>query len=149
VFDPGQGMPLFSGEELLECVHKSRYVILNDYEAELLQARTGESLATLARHVEALIVTRGAEGSVIHADGRQIDIPAAQPAAILDPTGCGDAYRSGILYGITHGLGWETSGRLGSLMGAIKIAQRGGQNHRPARDEIARAFHAQFGYDFE
>jgi adenosine kinase len=149
VFDPGQGMPLFTGEELLECVHKSSYVILNDYEAELLQARTGESLATLARHVQALIVTRGAEGSQIHTAGNLIDIPAAQPAAILDPTGCGDAYRSGILYGITRGLDWETSGRLGSLMGAIKIAQRGGQNHRPAREEIASAFHAQFGYHFE
>ena len=149
VFDPGQGMPLFSGEELLECVHKSRYVILNDYEAELLQTRTGENLATLARHVEALIVTRGAEGSVIHTAGQQIDIPAVLPGAILDPTGCGDAYRSGILYGITRGFDWETSGRLGSLMGAIKIAQRGGQNHRPTRDEIATAFHAQFGYHFE
>ena len=149
VFDPGQGMPLFSGEELLECVHKSRYVILNDYEAELLQARTGENLEMLARHVEALIVTRGAEGSVIHTAGRTIDIPAAKPAAILDPTGCGDAYRSGILYGIVRGLDWETSGRLGSLMGAIKIAQRGGQNHRPGRDDIAQAFEAQFGYRFE
>lgn len=149
VFDPGQGMPLFSGEELLECVHKSRYVILNDYEAELLQTRTGENLATLARHIEALIVTRGAEGSTIHTAGREIAIPAAKPAAILDPTGCGDAYRSGILYGIVRGLDWETSGRLGSLMGAIKIAQRGGQNHRPSRDDIAQAFEAQFGYRFE
>lgn len=149
VFDPGQGMPLFSGEELLECVHKSRYVILNDYEAELLQTRTGETLATLARHVEALIVTRGAEGSVIHTAGQQIDIPAVRPEAILDPTGCGDAYRSGILYGIVHGFDWETSGRLGSLMGAIKIAQRGGQNHRPSRDEIYRAFQAEFGYDLK
>ncbi len=149
VFDPGQGMPLFSGEELLECVHKSRYVILNDYEAELLQARTGESLATLARHVEALIVTRGAEGSEIHGAGGRIAIPPAKPEGIVDPTGCGDAYRSGILYGITHGLDWETSGRLGSLMGAIKIAQRGGQNHRPTRGDIAAAFHAQFGYHFE
>jgi adenosine kinase len=142
-------MPLFTGEELLECVHKSRYVILNDYEAELLQSRTCETLATLARHVEALVVTRGAEGSEIHTAGGRIDIPPAKPAAILDPTGCGDAYRSGILYGITRGLDWETSGRLGSLMGAIKIAQRGGQNHRPTRDEIAAAFHAQFGYHFE
>ncbi|MEW6415702.1 MAG: carbohydrate kinase family protein [Pseudomonadota bacterium] len=149
VFDPGQGMPLFTGEELLECVHKSRYVILNDYEAELLQARTGENLATLARHVEALIVTRGAEGSTIHTAGREIAIPAAKPAAILDPTGCGDAYRSGILYGIVHGFDWETSGRLGSLMGAIKIAQRGGQNHRPSREDIAQAFHEQFGYRFQ
>ncbi|MBI1285539.1 MAG: carbohydrate kinase family protein [Thiobacillus sp.] len=149
VFDPGQGMPLFSGEELLECVHKSSYVILNDYEAELLQTRTGENLVTLSRRVEALIVTRGAEGSVIHTAGKEIRIPVARPAAILDPTGCGDAYRSGILYGITHGLDWETAGRLGSLMGAIKIAQRGGQNHRPGRDEIANEFQAQFGYRFE
>jgi len=149
VFDPGQGMPLFSGEELLECVHKSRYVILNDYEAELLQTRTGETLTTLARHVEALIVTRGAEGSVIHTGGSQIDIPAVRPEAILDPTGCGDAYRSGILYGIARGFDWETSGRLGSLMGAIKIAQRGGQNHRPRRDDIASEFQARFGYRFE
>jgi adenosine kinase len=149
VFDPGQGMPLFNGEELLECVHKSSYVILNDYEAELLQTRTEENLDTLARHVEALIVTRGAEGSVIYTAAGRIDIPAARPQAILDPTGCGDAYRSGILYGITHGLDWETSGRLGSLMGAIKIAQRGGQNHRLGRDQIASEFHAQFGYHYE
>jgi adenosine kinase len=145
VFDPGQGMPLFSGEELLECVHKSRYVILNDYEAELLQARTGENLATLARHVEALIVTRGAEGSVIFTAGSQIDIPAVRPDAVLDPTGCGDAYRSGILYGITRGLDWETSGQLASVMGAIKIEHRGGQNHKPTRDAIAARLKAAFG----
>ena len=145
VFDPGQGMPLFSGEELLECVHKSRYVILNDYEAELLQSRTGENLATLARHVEALIVTRGGEGSVIHTAGAQIDIPAVRPAAILDPTGCGDAYRSGILYGITHGLDWETAGQLASVMGAIKIEHRGGQNHAPSQQEIAGRLKIAFG----
>ncbi|WP_324780013.1 carbohydrate kinase family protein [Thiobacillus sedimenti] len=145
VFDPGQGMPLFSGEELLECVHKSRYVILNDYEAELLQSRTGESLAALARHVEALIVTRGAEGSVIHAGGRQIDIPAVRPDAILDPTGCGDAYRSGILYGIARGLDWETAGQLASVMGSIKIEHRGGQNHRPSREDIASRLKTAFG----
>ena len=145
VFDPGQGMPLFSGDELLECVHKSSYVILNDYEAELLQSRTGENLATLARHVEALIVTRGGEGSVIHTAAGQIDIPAVRPAAILDPTGCGDAYRSGILYGIVHGLDWETSGQLASVMGAIKIEHRGGQNHAPSRQEIAGRLKIAFG----
>ena len=148
VFDPGQGMPLFSGEELLECVHKSRYVILNDYEAELLQTRTGENLATLARHVEALIVTRGAEGSVIHTAGREIVIAAAPPAAILDPTGCGDAYRSGILYGIVHGLDWETAGQLASVMGAIKIEHRGGQNHAPTREDIAGRMKDAFGKTF-
>jgi len=148
VFDPGQGMPLFSGEELLECVHKSRYVILNDYEAELLQSRTGENLATLARHVEALIVTRGAEGSVIHTASREIAIAAARPAAILDPTGCGDAYRSGILYGITRGLDWETAGQLASVMGAIKIEHRGGQNHAPTREDIADRMKDAFGKTF-
>ncbi|AAZ96124.1 carbohydrate kinase, PfkB family [Thiobacillus denitrificans ATCC 25259] len=145
VFDPGQGMPLFSGEELLECVHKSRYVILNDYEAELLQSRTGENLDTLARHVEALIVTRGAEGSVIHTAGRAIEIPAVRPEAVLDPTGCGDAYRSGILYGITAGLDWETAGQLASVMGAIKIEHRGGQNHAPSRDAIVARLETAFG----
>lgn len=145
VFDPGQGMPLFSGEELLECVHKSRYVILNDYEAELLQSRTGENLATLARHVEALIVTRGAEGSVIHTAGRTIEIPAVRPDVVLDPTGCGDAYRSGILYGITAGLDWETSGQLASVMGAIKIEHRSGQNHAPSRSDIMARLEAAFG----
>ena len=149
MFDPGQGMPLFNGDELLECVHKSHYVILNDYEAELLQTRTGENLATLAHHVKALIVTRGAEGSTIYATGKTLDIPVARPAQILDPTGCGDAYRSGVLYGITRGLDWETTGRLAGLMGAIKIAHRGGQNHRPGRDEIASLFFEQFGYHFE
>ncbi len=148
VFDPGQGMPLFTGEELLECVHKSSYVILNDYEAELLQSRTGESLETLARHVEALIVTRGGDGSVIHTAAGQIDIPAVLPAAILDPTGCGDAYRSGILYGITHGLDWETAGQLASVMGAIKIEHRGGQNHKPSRQEIAGRLKITFGKTF-
>ena len=148
VCDPGQGMPLFSGEELLECVHKSRYVILNDYEAELLQSRTGENLATLARHVEALIVTRGAEGSVIHTAGREIAIAAARPTAILDPTGCGDAYRSGILYGITRGLDWETAGQLASVMGAIKIEHRGGQNHAPTREDIAGRMKDAFGKTF-
>jgi adenosine kinase len=149
LFDPGQGMPLFNGDELLECVHKSQYVVLNDYEAELLQTRTGENLDTLARHVKALVVTRGGEGSTIYTGGKTLDIPVATPAAILDPTGCGDAYRSGLLYGITRGLDWETSGRLASLMGAIKIAHRGGQNHTPHRDEITGQFHQQFGYHFE
>ncbi len=148
VFDPGQGMPLFSGDELLECVHKSSYVILNDYEAELLQSRTGEDLDTLAHHVEALIVTHGGEGSVIRTAAGQIDIPSVRPAAIVDPTGCGDAYRSGILYGITHGLDWETSGQLASVMGAIKIENRGGQNHAPSRQEIAGRLKVTFGKTF-
>ncbi len=146
VFDPGQGMPLFNGEELLQMVRQSDYVTLNDYEAELLQARTGHSLDQLAREVEALVVTKGAEGAEFHVGGQPIHIPAAPVRAVADPTGCGDAFRAGLLYGIAHGMDWETTGRLASLMGAIKIESRGGQNHAPSRMEIEARFAESFGY---
>lgn len=146
VFDPGQGMPLFNGEELLQMVRQADYVTLNDYEAELLQARTGQSLDQLAREVDALIVTKGAEGSDFHVDGKIIRIPVAPVREVVDPTGCGDAFRAGLLYGIAHGYDWETTGRLASLMGAIKIESRGGQNHAPSRLEVETRFAESFGY---
>ncbi|MHB1245685.1 MAG: carbohydrate kinase family protein [Sulfuriferula sp.] len=146
IFDPGQGMPMFNGEELVHFVELADYVTLNDYEAELLQTRTGKSLDELAGQVRALIVTRGEQGSSIHADGSVIEIPCAKPAAVVDPTGCGDAYRAGLLYGIEKGMDWATTGRLASLMGALKIAQQGAQNHLHSRDEIGILFHSQFGY---
>ena len=118
---------------------------VNDYEAELLQERTGKSLEVLAKQVKALIVTLGAKGSVIHAGGKTFEIPSVKPAAILDPTGCGDAFRAGLLYGITNGMDWATTGRLASLLGSIKIAQRGGQNHRFTRDDIAAQYQTHFG----
>lgn len=145
VFDPGQGMPLFSGDELLEMVELADYLTLNDYEAELLQARTGQTLDALAARVKCLVVTRGEAGSRFYADGGVIEIPVVPAAAVVDPTGCGDAFRAGLLYGIAHGWDWESSGQLASVMGAIKIEQRGGQNHRPTRAEIARRFDAAFG----
>jgi adenosine kinase len=113
---------------------------VNDYEARLLSERTGRSLGELAREVKALIVTLGANGSEIYADGRHIAIPSVPPTAMVDPTGCGDAYRAGLLYGIARGWGWEKTGRLASLMGSIKIAHRGGQNHKLPREEIDRRF---------
>jgi adenosine kinase len=146
VFDPGQGMPLFNGEELLQMVRQSDYVTLNDYEAQLLQTRTGLSLEQLACEVEALVVTKGAEGADIYAGGKILPIPTAPAGEVLDPTGCGDAFRAGLLYGIAHGLDWESSGRLASLMGAIKIESRGGQNHAPSRLEIETRFAESFGY---
>ncbi len=146
VFDPGQGMPLFNGEELLQMLRQADYVTLNDYEAELLQARTGKTLAQLASEVKALVVTKGAEGADIYADGEVLPIPAAPVCDILDPTGCGDAFRAGLLYGIGHGLDWNSAGRLASLMGAIKIESRGGQNHVPSRLEIEDRFAEAFGY---
>jgi len=145
VFDPGQGLPMFNGEELLSCLQLAEYCTVNDYEARLLCERTGRSIESLATEVRALIVTRGGEGSEIHADGRRLDIPCAPVAALEDPTGCGDAYRAGLLYGIEHGMDWEQTGRLASLMGALKIASRGGQNHAPSRDEIGDAYQAAFG----
>ena len=145
IFDPGQGLPMFNGNELLQCLQLADYCAVNDYEARLLCERTGRSIESLAGEVSALIVTLGGKGSEIHTGGRKLDIPCATPTALEDPTGCGDAYRAGLLYGIEHGMDWEQTGRLASLMGAIKIASRGGQNHAPSREEIGDAFRAAFG----
>ncbi len=145
MFDPGQGLPMYNGEELMGFVHKADYVAVNDYEGQLLQDRTGLTLASLASEVKALILTKGAEGSTIFVDGKEIEIPCVKPAAIVDPTGCGDAYRAGLLYGIVNNLDWQTTGQLGALMGALKIAQRGGQNHQFSRDQIDQLYFDQFG----
>ncbi|WP_347249175.1 carbohydrate kinase family protein [Zoogloea sp.] len=145
IFDPGQGLPMFNGDELLQCLKLADYCAVNDYEARLLSERTGRSIESLSGEVKALIVTLGGKGSEIHTGGRKLDIPCATPTALEDPTGCGDAYRAGLLYGIEHGMDWEQTGRLASLMGAIKIACRGGQNHSPSRDEIGDAYRAAFG----
>ncbi|HEX5863709.1 MAG TPA: carbohydrate kinase family protein [Casimicrobiaceae bacterium] len=145
IFDPGQGLPLFSGAELIEMIDCAEYVAVNDYEARLLAERTGLSIDAIAARVEALIVTRGGEGSCIYADGAALEIPAVTPSALVDPTGCGDAYRAGLLYGIGQGWDWERTGRLASLLGSIKIASRGGQNHSLGRDTVAAQYHERFG----
>jgi len=140
MFDPGQGLPMFNGEELLQFIQMADYLAVNDYESQIIQDKTGLSLEALANKVQALIVTLGGNGSHIYADGQRYDIPCVRPDAVIDPTGCGDAYRAGLLYGIARGWDWPTSGRLASTMGAIKIASRGGQNHRPTRAEIERIY---------
>ncbi len=145
VFDPGQGLPMFSGDDLMDFLRLADYACFNDYEAKLACDRTGRSLEQLAAEVKALIVTRGGEGSEIYVDGQKLEIPCVQPDAIVDPTGCGDAYRGGLLYGIAQGFDWLTTGRLASVMGSIKIAQRGGQNHQPSREEIAARYERAFG----
>jgi adenosine kinase len=144
IFDPGQGLPMFSGEELLDFVRMAEYLTVNDYEAQLLQEKTGKSLAQLAQLVRGLVVTLGAQGSLIHAEGREIAIPCVAAEQVVDPTGCGDAYRAGLLYGLAQGWDWERTGRLAALLGALKIAHRGGQNHRFTRDEIAARFEREF-----
>ena len=145
VFDPGQGLPMFDGAELMAFLKLADYCTVNDYEAKLLTERTGRTLEQLAVEVEALIVTLAGSGSHIYSKGRRIEIPVAPPDALIDPTGCGDAYRAGLLYGITAGWDWEKTGRLASLMGSIKIAHRGGQNHKLTRDDIAARYSAAFG----
>lgn len=148
MFDPGQQLPMFNGEQLIDFINKATYVSANDYEIELLMERTGLTLEDIAARVKAVIVTRGEKGSEIYADGKRIDIPAVTADAVLDPTGCGDAYRAGLLYGITNELGWETTGRLASLLGSIKIAYKGAQNHQLTAAQIGDRFEAAFGYRF-
>ena len=145
IFDPGQGLPMFDGADLLQFLQLADYCTVNDYEAKLLTERTGRSIEDLAREVKALIVTLGGNGSEVHAGGQRIAIPGVKAKELVDPTGCGDAYRAGLLYGIAQGWSWEKTGRLASLMGAIKIEHRGGQNHKPSRADIADRFQAAFG----
>lgn len=149
IFDPGQGLPMFNGEELRDFVEKASWVTVNDYEAQLLQERTGLSPGELAEQVDGLIVTRGAEGSIIYKDNHRIDIPPAEPDGVVDPTGCGDAFRAGLIYGLMQDMDLETTGRVASLMGALKIASHGTQNHTfemdGFRERYARAFDRQLG----
>ena len=144
VFDPGQGLPMFSGSELLDLMAGAAALTVNDYEARVVEQKTGKGVVELAQRMEAVVVTRGAEGSSVYTAGARIDVAAVKPEGLVDPTGCGDAYRAGLLYGMARGWSWEKSARLASVMGSIKIAHRGGQNHRPTREVIARRFREAF-----
>jgi adenosine kinase len=148
IFDPGQQMPLFNGEDLLAFLDRATWVALNDYESALMQERTGKGVKALAEMVQGVVVTRGGEGSVVYANGNSMAIPAARANDVLDPTGCGDAYRAGLIHGLLNGFDWETTGRVASLMGAIKIEHHGTQNHRPVPGEIEERFKESFGYRF-
>ena len=145
VFDPGQGLPMFNGDELLELIRMAEYVTVNDYEAQMLQERTGRTIEQLSKLVKAFVVTLGARGSRVYSASDLIEIPCVKAEEVVDPTGCGDAFRAGLLYGLEAGLDWPTTGRLASLLGSIKIAQRGGQNHRFSREEIAQRYREAFG----
>jgi len=144
IFDPGQGLPMFDGSELMHFIELASWVAVNDYEAEMIHDRTGKSIAALAKHVDAFIVTLGRKGSRIHSNGDSIHIPLAGTSKVKDPTGCGDAYRAGLLYGLMNKLGWETTGRIASLMGAIKIEHHGTQNHRFSAAEFNQRYQTSF-----
>jgi adenosine kinase len=145
VFDPGQGLPMFGAEELKTFIGQARWVAVNDYEWGLLQQKTGFTVSDVTGQVEALVVTRGAEGSVIYSKGQTLAVPCAKPKALVDPTGCGDAYRAGLIHGLMHGLDWEATGRVASLMGAIKIESRGPQNHSFTDADFERRYRDNFG----
>jgi adenosine kinase len=146
IFDPGQAMPLFNGAELREFIEQADYVTVNDYESNLLQERTGWDETTIAGKVKAYIATRGPKGAVIFADGQVHDVPPAHERRITDPTGCGDAFRAGLIFGIQKGYDWPTIGRIGNLMGALKVEHPGTQNQRFTYDQFADEFRQQFGY---
>ena len=145
IFEPGQGMPLFSGEELKEFIALANWVAVNDYESQMLERKTGMTAYEIAEQVSAMIVTWGAKGSVIYTKGQRVDVPAAKAEAVVDPTGCGDAFRAGIIHGLLHELDWETTGQIASLMGSIKIASRGTQNHSFTRAEFEARYKDAFG----
>jgi adenosine kinase len=146
MFDPGQGLPMFSREELELMLGGASFVAVNDYEARLLEEKTGRRLEDIARGAQALVCTLGAKGSLIYAGGQKHEIPCVDAEAVVDPTGCGDAYRAGLLYGIVRGWDWPRTGRLAAVMGAIKIASRGAQNHAASREQIEARFRHAFGH---
>ncbi|QSA96216.1 carbohydrate kinase family protein [Methylococcus sp. EFPC2] len=148
IFDPGQGMPMFNGEELLHFVELADWITLNDYEAHLMQERTGLTPEQLAEKVSALIVTKGANGSLIYTEGKTLEIPPAKPKAVLDPTGCGDAFRAGLLYGLKEEFDWPTIGRIASLLGAIKVETAGTQNHTFTPSDFHDRYRENFGHGF-
>jgi adenosine kinase len=148
IFDPGQGMPMFDGADFKNFIEQAAWVTVNDYEAQVLQERTGLAPHEIAERVEGLIVTLGAKGAHIYVKDRRIEIPAAAPQRVVDPTGCGDAFRAGLLYGLMNDMDWETTGRIASLMGAVKIETPGTQNYTFNRDAFHARFKESFGYAF-
>ena len=149
IFDPGQGLPMFNEEELAMFISKADWIACNDYEAQVLCQRAGASLTGLAQGVRALIVTLGDKGSRIYHSQGVAKIPPAKTQQIVDPTGCGDAYRAGLIYGIRKGFDWETTGRIASLMGAFKVECSGGQGHTFSVGEFKTRFKDNFGYTID
>ena len=149
IFDPGQGLPMFDGEELMTFIEQATWLTVNDYEMQLVQERTGKAPGELAQMLDALIVTRGGEGAVIYNKDHRIEIPVVATDNMNDPTGCGDAFRGGLLYGLMNDMDWETIGRIASLIGSLKIEQHGTQNHRFTVDEFQARFETEFGYRYQ
>jgi adenosine kinase len=130
IFDPGQGLPMFDGAELRAFVDRAGWLAVNDYEAQMLAERTGRSIEAMSRsQLHGIVVTLGAQGCEIWQQGERTAIPGVAATEVVDPTGCGDAFRSAMLYGLERGWSLADCARLGNRLGALKIASRGGQNH--------------------
>ena len=137
VFDPGQGLPMFDGPELAHFVDLASWVAVNDYEARMLCDRTGLSCAEISRQVQGLVVTLGAEGCEVWIAGEKTVVPPVQAEAVVDPTGCGDAFRGALLFGLEQGWSLARCAALGNRVGAHKIASRGGQNYTLDSEQIS------------
>ncbi len=145
VFDLGQAMPLFSGDDINEMLTLAQILTANDYEASIVAQRTGRSMEEIAQSLQAVIVTRGAQGATLYTQGRETTIEPVKAETIVDPTGCGDAHRAGLLFGLTQAWDLAAACRLANVMGAIKIASRGPQNHHPSRSEISDSLKQHYG----
>jgi adenosine kinase len=145
IFDPGQGIPMFNGEELAQFIEQATWVTVNDYEWQMMKEKTGLSEKEITKEVKALIVTCGGDGSKIYTKEKLIEIPSVKPESISDPTGCGDAYRAGLLYGLVNDIDLEITGKIASLMGSIKISCHGTQNHSFIIEEFKSRFESEFG----
>jgi len=148
IFDPGQNLPLFSRAELLQFIDQATWLIVNNYESNLLIEITEGSVQQHALNLQALIVTHGAEGSTIYYDKSELIIPPVKASKTLDPTGCGDAYRAGILYGLQKGWNWDQTGKLASLLGALNVEHHGTQNHSYENEELKARYEETFRGSF-
>jgi len=149
VFDLGQAMPLFSGSDIDEMLQLAQVLTANDYEASVVEQRTGRSMRQIAESLRAVVITRGAQGATLYADGKQTAIEPIRVDAVVDPTGCGDAHRAGLLYGLVRQWDIADACRLANVMGSIKIASRGPQNHRPARADIDAVLERHYGFSLD
>ena len=147
LFDPGQGTPMFNGDELINFIEEADWLACNEYESSMIIERTGLPLKKLSQLVKALIITHGKRGSTIYTEQKTVEIPATKPRKIEDPTGCGDAYRAGVIYGLQNNMDWQTIGNIASLMGTIKVECAGTQKHTFTRDEFNDRFRDSFGYE--
>ena len=148
IFDIGQGAPLFNGEEMKEMLYLADYAVASDYEADLMTRATGLTVDQIASGLKAFIITHGEKGSTVYYDGKTLDVPAVKSNAV-DPVGAGDAYRGGLLYGLTHGYDWQQTLRLASVMGSFKVESAGAQAYKATKEEIAAKYEKAYGEKIE